>query len=63
VSVRGPGPAGNLLKFAAGVVVESQFAGSSLTILVQPVTLNSCTGIVRSGAEPNPWIGKVVLIH
>jgi len=54
---------GNLLKFAAGVIVESQFAESSLTILVQPVAMNSCTGIVRSGAEQNPWIGKVVLIH
>jgi Flp pilus assembly protein TadG len=54
---------GNLLKFAAGVVVQSQFAESSLTILVQPVAMNSCTGIVRSGAEQNPWVGKVVLIH
>lgn len=54
---------GNLLKFSAGVIVESHFAESSLTILVQPVAVNSCTGIVRSGAEQNPWVGKVLLIH
>jgi hypothetical protein len=57
--------AGEILGFAAGVVVESQASARSLTLLVQPIMLNSCTAVVKAqaGVEPNRWIGKVVLVR
>jgi hypothetical protein len=54
---------GLIANFVAGVVVDSQRNDNSLTIYVQPVLLNSCTAIVRAGAEGNPWIGKIVLVR
>jgi hypothetical protein len=61
--VRGEIVTGIVQNFAAGAVVEAQSTGTSLIIVVQPVVFNSCTAIVRGGIEPNPWIGKVVLVH
>jgi hypothetical protein len=60
---RGELVTGVVQNFAAGAVIEAQSTGASLIILVQPVVFNSCTAIVRSGIEPNPWIGKIVLVH
>jgi hypothetical protein len=49
--------------FAAGVVVCSLLGEGSITIRIQPVVLNSCTAMPDGGLEPNPWIGKVVLVR
>jgi len=50
-----------IVNFSAGVVVESQFGGSSLTIFVQPVAFNTCTAVIRTGVPANPSVGKIVL--
>lgn len=55
--------AAKLQDFAAGVVVSSQLRGNAITILVQPIVLNSCTAIVDSQVKPNPWVGKVLLVR
>jgi hypothetical protein len=47
--------------FVAGCVVNCTRNDSSLTIVVQGCTLQTCTGLLRTGMARNPWIGKVVL--
>jgi hypothetical protein len=47
--------------FVAGCVVDCTFDGESLDIVVQACTIQTCTGVLRSGMARNPWIGKLIL--
>jgi hypothetical protein len=52
-----------VVNFSAGVVVDSLLSEGSITIRIQPVVLNSCTALVSSGTNPNPWVGKILLVR
>jgi hypothetical protein len=47
--------------FVAGCVVDCSGNANSLTIVVQACTIQTCTGLLRSGTTRNPWIGKLIL--
>jgi len=48
--------------FLAGSVVDAYLeTDSCLTIVVQPCLLQTCTALVGTGRDHNPWIGKLVL--
>jgi hypothetical protein len=47
--------------FVAGCVVDCRLESGSLSIVVQGCTIQTCTGLLRSGMARNPWIGKLIL--
>jgi len=48
--------------FMAGSVVDGYLeTDTCLTIVVQPCLLQTCTALVGTGKDRNPWIGKLVL--
>ncbi|HUT09538.1 MAG TPA: pilus assembly protein TadG-related protein [Thermoguttaceae bacterium] len=48
--------------FMAGSVVDGYLeTDACLTIVVQPCLLQTCTALVGTGKDRNPWIGKLVL--
>jgi hypothetical protein len=47
--------------FVGGCVVDCSRSANCLTIVVQACTIQTCTGLLRSGMARNPWIGKLIL--
>jgi hypothetical protein len=47
--------------FVAGCVVDCTLEGDSLAIVIEACSLQTCTGMMRSGTARNPWIGKLIL--
>ncbi len=54
-------PAYRVTGFAAGSIVDCSRNANTLTIVVQGGTIQTCTGLLRSGMARNPWIGKLIL--
>lgn len=47
--------------FVGGCVVNCSRDAGCLTVIVQACTIQTCTGLLRSGMARNPWIGKLIL--
>jgi hypothetical protein len=54
-------PAYRVTGFVGGCVVDCSRNSNSLNIVVQGSTIQTCTGLLRTGTARNAWIGKLIL--
>ena len=57
----GSQPVCQVTGFVGGCVVDCSRTADCLIIVVQACTIQTCTGLLRSGTARNPWIGKLIL--
>jgi hypothetical protein len=54
-------PSCQVTGFVAGCVVDCSVEMDSLTVVIEACSIQTCTGLMRSGTARNPWIGKLIL--